>query len=128
MQAARVTGQIAHCEKLTKWDEARDIKSIQFINFEIQRRRRSLTVQSQQLVLASQSSRTPSASMSWALSARRASLSEALHTLARLLPAKANNISSNSNDDDFIIVTSNLKQQTGIILRNINELAETLAS
>jgi hypothetical protein len=66
--------------------------------------------------------------MSWALSARRASLSEALHTLARLLPAKANNISSNSNDDDFIIVTSNLKQQTGIILRNINELAETLAS
>jgi hypothetical protein len=125
-----VTGQIAHCEKLTKWDEARDIKSIQDINFEIQRRRSSLTVQTQQLVLASQSLRTPSASMSWALNARRAFLSEALHTAARLLPDKAHNISSNSNDDDLIIVTSNsnLKQQMGIILQNINELAETLAS
>jgi hypothetical protein len=111
-----------------KWDEARDIKSIQDINFEIQRRRSSLTVQTQQLVLASQSLRTPSASMSWALNARRASLSEALHTVARLLPDKAHNISSNSNDDDLIIVTSNLKQQMGIILQNINELAETLAS
>jgi hypothetical protein len=111
-----------------KWDEARDIKSIQVINFEIQRRRSSLTVQTQQLVLASQSLRTPSASMSWALNARRASLSEALHTVARLLPDKAHNISSNSNDDDLIIVTSNLKQQMGIILQNINELAETLAS
>jgi hypothetical protein len=123
-----VTGQIAHCEKLTKWDEARDIKSIQDINFEIQRRRSSLTVQTQQLVLASQSLRTPSASMSWALNARRAFLSEALHTVARLLPDKAHNISSNSNDDDLIIVTSYLKQQMGIILQNINELAETLAS
>ncbi len=66
--------------------------------------------------------------MSWALNARRASLSEALHTVARLLPDKAHNISSNSNDDDLIIVTSNLKQQMGIILQNINELAETLAS
>jgi hypothetical protein len=123
-----VTGQIAHCEKLTKWDEARDIKSIQVINFEIQRRRSSLTVQTQQFVLASQSLRTPSASMSWALNARRASLSEALHTVARLLPAKAHNTSSNSNDDDLIIVTSNLKQEMCIILQNINELAETLAS
>ncbi len=66
--------------------------------------------------------------MSWALNARRASLSEALHTVARLLPDKVHNISSNSNDDDLIIVTSNLKHQMGIILRNINELAETLAS
>jgi hypothetical protein len=68
--------------------------------------------------------------MSWALNARRAFLSEALHTAARLLPDKAHNISSNSNDDDLIIVTSNsnLKQQMGIILQNINELAETLAS
>ncbi len=123
-----MTGQIAHCEKLTKWDEARDIKSIQVINFEIQRRRSSLTVQTQQFVLASQSLRTPSASMSWALNARRASLSEALHTVARLLPAKAHNTSSNSNDDDLIIVTSNLKQEMCIILQNINELAETLAS
>jgi hypothetical protein len=66
--------------------------------------------------------------MSWALNARRAFLSEALHTAARLLPDKAHNISSNSNDDDLIIVTSYLKQQMGIILQNINELAETLAS
>jgi hypothetical protein len=122
-----VKGQIAHCEKLTKWDEAPDIKSFQVINFEIQRRS-SLTVQTQQLVLASQSLRTPSVSMSWALNARRASLSEALHTVAKLLSAKAHNISSNSNDDELIIVTSNLKQQMGIILQNINELAETLAS
>jgi hypothetical protein len=38
--------------------------------------------------------------MIWAFNARRASLSEALHIVARLPPAKAhNNISSSSNDD-----------------------------
>jgi hypothetical protein len=49
--------------------------------------------------------------MIWAFNARRASLSKALHIVARLPPEKANyNISSSSNDD-LPIATSTLKQQ-----------------
>jgi hypothetical protein len=49
--------------------------------------------------------------MIWAFSARRASLSEALHIVARLPPEKANNNISSSSNDDLPIATSTLKQQ-----------------
>jgi antitoxin component of MazEF toxin-antitoxin module len=51
--------------------------------------------------------------MIWAFNARRASLSEALHIVAKLPPANAhNNISSSSSsNDDLPIATSTLKQQ-----------------
>jgi hypothetical protein len=64
--------------------------------------------------------------MIWAFNARRASLSEALHIVSRLPPAKAhNNISSSSSNDDMPIATSTLKQQMDMNLyKEKNALTE----
>jgi hypothetical protein len=48
--------------------------------------------------------------MIWAFNTRRASLSKALHIVARLPPAKAHNKISSSSNDDLPIATSTLKR------------------
>ncbi len=85
------------------------------VNSRIQIGRSNLSNQTQQSGCASQLLRCPSVLMSWALNARRASLSAILHIAAKLSPTKAHSSKSNSSNNDLPIVTSSLKQQMGLI-------------